>query len=61
MELESNHVTKNFTSAAAILAAILVIVYLTKSIFELGREFDESNQYNNYMKFGSNLVIYDLG
>ena len=45
------------TNANLQVVAILVIVHWTKSIFEHGREFDESNP---YMNFGRNWVINDL-
>ena len=38
---------------AAIFSAILVIFRLTKSVFELEREFDGNNP---YMKFGRNPI-----
>ena len=51
------HVINMCQQAAAILVAKLVSVNQTKSLFELGREFDESYSYTVYeigKKFGDN-------
>ena len=48
--------TRTNRQAVAILVAVLDIVNQTKDIFELGREFDESNP---YMKFGRARIIKD--